>query len=70
METGKKLSQKKFGALILVPLAILLVLGIVLNAAAVLLKSTFDQFLGAGEKTVVSAGDLDGLYYEQKYADA
>ena len=64
------MSQKTFRTLIIIPLAILLVLGIVLNAAAILLKSTFDQFLGAGEKTVVGAGDLDGQYYEVKYADA
>ena len=70
METKKKMSQKTFRTLIIIPLAILLVLGIVLNTAAVLLKSTFDQFLGAGEKTVVGASDLDGQYYEVKYADA
>ncbi len=69
METKKKMSQKKFRTLVIIPLAVLLVLGIVLNAAAVILKSTFDQFLGAGEKTVISANDLDGQYYEIKYAD-
>lgn len=70
METKKRISQKKFRTLIIIPLTILLVIGIILNAAAVMLKSTLDQFLGAGEKTVVGAGDLDGQYYETKYADA
>ena len=70
METKKKLTQRTFRILVIIPMAILLVLGVVLNAAAVMLKSTFDQFLGAGEKTVVGASDLDGQYYEVKYADA
>ncbi len=70
MEGKKKMSQKKFRTLIIIPLAVLLVIGILLNTAAVVLKSTLDQFLGAGEKTVVGAGELDGQYYETKHASA
>ena len=50
-------------------MVIIFLLGIILNSAAVMMKSTLDQFLGAGEKTVVGASNLDGLYYEQKYTD-
>jgi beta-glucosidase len=67
---NKTVSKRKLRLWLLIPIALLLVIGIVLNVAAVMLKSTFDQFLGAGEKTVVGSGDLDGLYYEQKYATA
>ena len=70
METKKNKPRKAFRTLIIISLAILLVIGIILNSAAVMLKSTLDQFLGTGEKTVVGAGDLDGQYYETKYADA
>lgn len=70
MEGKKKMSQKTFRTLILIPTAILLVLGIVLNVAAVMLKSTLDQFLGSGPKTVVGGSELSGEYYETKYADS
>ena len=70
MEGKKKMSQKTFRTLILIPTAILLVLGIVLNGAAVMLKSTLDQFLGSGPKTVVGGSELSGEYYETKYADS
>ena len=70
MEGKKKMSQKKFRTLIIIPMVLLLLFGIVLNVAAVMLKSTFDQFLGAGEKKVVGSDALDGMYYEQKYADS
>ena len=69
MEGKKKMSQKKFRTLIIIPMVLLLLFGIVLNVAAVMMKSTLDQFLGAGKKTVVGASNLNGLYYEQKFAD-
>ncbi len=70
MESKKKMSQKKFRTLILIPMAILLAFGILLNGAAVMLKSTLDQFLGSGPKTVVGSSDLDGNYYETKFEGA
>ena len=69
MAQKQKLSQKRFRTLLIIPMVILLLIGIVLNAAAVMLKSTLDQFLGAGEKTVVGASNLSGNYYEKKYTD-
>ena len=63
------MSQKKFRTLLIIPMVIIFLLGIILNSAAVMMKSTLDQFLGAGKKTVVGASNLDGLYYEQKYTD-
>ena len=69
METKKKMPFKKLKKLIIIPLAVLLVLGIVLNVAAVALKSTFDSFLGAGEKSIIGGSELSGDYYEMKYAD-
>jgi beta-glucosidase len=63
------MSQKKFRTLLIIPMVILFLLGIILNAAALMMKSTLDQFLGTGEKTVVGASNLSGLYYEQKYSD-
>ena len=69
MAQKQKMSQKKFRTLLIIPMVILLLIGIVLNAAAVMLKSTLDQFLGAGEKTVVGASNLSGNYYEKKYTD-
>ena len=47
-------------------MVIIFLLGIILNSAAVMMKSTLDQFLGAGKKTVVGASNLDGLYFTSR----
>ena len=60
-------SRKKRNGWLIALMAVILVIGIVLNTAAVMMKSTFDQFLGSGPRTVIQAGNLDGRYYEQKY---
>ena len=60
--------MKKRGSKILIALmVVVLVLGVVLNTGAVMMKSTLDQFLGSGPRTVMQSGDLDGNYYERKY---
>lgn len=51
-------------------LSVLLIATVILNVAANMLKSTFDQFLGTGEKTVVGGSDLAGDYYTVKYDNA
>ena len=63
------MSQKKFRTILIIPMVILFLIGVILNAAALMMKSTLDQFLGTDEKTVVGASNLSGLYYEQKYTD-
>ncbi|MBR3083862.1 MAG: glycoside hydrolase family 3 C-terminal domain-containing protein [Oscillospiraceae bacterium] len=62
-----KANKKKRNGWVIALMAVILVIGIVLNTAAVMMKSTFDQFLGSGPRTVIQAGNLDGRYYEQKY---
>lgn len=66
----KNEATNKHSKLLLIPLALLLIFAIVLNAAAVMMKSTFDQFLGAGKKTVTGGSGLDGNYYTLRYTDS
>lgn len=65
-----KMGSKRKHIFLKVFLSVLLIATVILNVAAIMLKSTFDQFLGTGEKTVVGGSDLAGDYYTVKYDNA
>ncbi|MCD8383111.1 MAG: glycoside hydrolase family 3 C-terminal domain-containing protein [Clostridiales bacterium] len=75
MEKGKrlKMSNKVFRRILTPLLAILTVVCIVLNVAAVALSTTLDTYLGAGETylyTPSESVDLDANYYTELYSSA
>lgn len=67
-KNGKlKMSNRKFRALIIVPLALLVIVAVALTVAGSLMGSTLDTYLGKGE-TVIEAPDdrtgWDATYYD------
>lgn len=68
-----KMSNRKFRAILIPILSIVVVLAIVANVACNLLASTLDTYVGKGEtyiSTPNSAKGLDGNYYNVLHADS
>lgn len=62
-----KMSNRKFRALLIVPLALIALVAILLTVAGTVMKSTLDTYLGKGD-TVIEApstsADWDATYYD------
>ena len=68
-----KMSNRKFRAILIPILSIVVLLAIVANVACNLLASTLDTYVGKGEtyiSTPGSAKGLDGNYYSVLHADS
>ena len=67
-----KMSNRKFRAILIPIMAIILVLTLVINAAASMLGSTLDTYVGAGSSYIVTPNgvkDWDANYYQTLYAN-
>lgn len=65
--TKLKMSNKKFRALIIIPLALIALVAVLLTAASALMGSTLDTYLGKGETTTQAPAetqDWDTTYYD------
>ena len=73
MENGKKkMSSKKFIAIMAPIMAVLLVIALAASIAMPLLSSTMDTYLGRGARytvTIDGAENWDSKYYDQKFTD-
>ncbi len=68
----KKMSSKKFIAIMAPIMAVLLVIALAASIAMPLLSSTMDTYLGRGERyteTIEGAENWDSKYYDQKFTD-
>ena len=68
----KKMSNKKFTAILSTVMALLLVVALAASVAMPLLSSTMDTYLGRGERYTVQidgADQWETTYYDQRYTD-
>ena len=67
-----KMSNRKFRAILIPIMSIVLILALVINAAASMLGSTLDTYVGAGSSYIVTPNDVkdwDANYYQTLYAN-
>ena len=67
-----KMSNRKFRAIFIPIMSIVLILALVINAAASMLGSTLDTYVGAGSSYIVTPNgvkDWDANYYQTLYAN-
>ena len=67
-----KMSNRKFRAILIPIMSIVLILALVINAAASMLGSTLDTYVGAGSSYVVTPDRVKGWdanYYQTLYAN-
>ena len=73
MEQKKlKMSNRAFRRILIPSLSVLLVLLLILNAAASVMASTIDTYVGAGKKSISTPKDAQGMdanYYPVSYAN-
>ena len=69
----RKMSNRAFRALLIIPMVLVVLIAVVLNLAGGVASEALEPYMGMGDKTIVTPNgreDWDGNYYEQKYSSA